>query len=87
VHTSSGDKGGIWEADASPEAYDGFSQLWKKMSKHLLTLYLEEICKSDAQSLQLNWAGATLIDGDYSNPTLRPLGRTALKYFSLQVLA
>jgi curli production assembly/transport component CsgG len=27
VHTSSGDKGGIWEADASPEAYDGFSQL------------------------------------------------------------
>jgi curli production assembly/transport component CsgG len=26
-------------------------------------------------------AGATLIDGDYSNPTLRPLGRTALKYF------
>jgi hypothetical protein len=25
----------------------------KKMSKHLLTLYLEEICKSDAQSLQL----------------------------------
>jgi curli production assembly/transport component CsgG len=31
------------------------------------------------QSLQLKWAEHT--DGDYSNPTLRSLGRTALKYF------
>jgi hypothetical protein len=40
---------------------------------------LEEICKSDAQSLQLNWAGATLID-DYSNP-IKTIRTNSFKIF------
>ena len=78
-----GIKGGIWEADASPEAIDEALVNYEKENEQALTnsLFGRNLQERRSKFAVEIGAGATLIDGDYSNPTLRPLGRTALKYF------
>jgi curli production assembly/transport component CsgG len=82
VHTSSGrDKGGIWEADASQELLMKLSTMKKNEQALTNSLFGRNLQERRSKFAVEIGAGATLIDGDYSNPTLRPLGRTALKYF------
>jgi curli production assembly/transport component CsgG len=55
------------------------------MSKHLTLLFGRNLQERRSKFAVEIGAGATLID--IIAILLRPLGRTALKYFSLQVLA
>ena len=78
-----GIKDGIWEADiAQPEK----DKLLKKYDKEnedaeVTAIYGRSLKERRSQFALEITGGTTLMDGDYSNPEPRPMGRGAIKYF------
>lgn len=73
----------IWQADATPsELYIAMKKYEKETEVADSTvLYGRNLFERRSKFAMEISGGATLMDGDYANPILRPMGEGALKYF------
>ncbi|WP_166919251.1 CsgG/HfaB family protein [Flavobacterium poyangense] len=73
----------IWQADATPsELYIAMKKYEKETEVADNTvLYGRNLFERRSKFAMEISGGATLMDGDYANPILRPMGEGALKYF------
>jgi curli biogenesis system outer membrane secretion channel CsgG len=78
-----GIKDGIWESDASKEVVESLMLKYKKENEDAdaTAIYGRKLTDKRSKFAIEFGSGLTLMDGDYSNPLLRPMGRGALKYF------
>lgn len=78
-----GIKDNIWEADAPKFEVDNLLKAYAEETKtaDVTSLYGRELENRRSKFAIEISGGATLMDGDYQDPLLRPFGRGALKYF------
>jgi curli biogenesis system outer membrane secretion channel CsgG len=78
-----GIKDNIWEAAAPKAEVDSLMLKYKEESEEagVTTIYGRSLKERRSKVAIEISGGATLIDGDYANPLLRPMGRGAVKYF------
>ncbi|MBF4484009.1 CsgG/HfaB family protein [Flavobacterium sp. CSZ] len=78
-----GIKDNIWEADAPKWQVDNLIKAYAEETKtaDVTALYGRELENRRSKFAIEISGGATLMDGDYQDPLLRPFGRGALKYF------
>jgi len=78
-----GIKDNIWEADAPKFEVDNLLKAYAEETKtaDVTALYGRELENRRSKFAIEISGGATLMDGDYQDPLLRPFGRGALKYF------
>lgn len=78
-----GIKDGIWEADISVPAKESLLKNYKNENEeaNVTAIYGRNLKQRRSKfGIEIS-GGTTLMDGDYSNPELRLMGRGALKYF------
>ena len=78
-----GIKDGIWEADVPKEEIDSVMSKYQKENEdaNATAIYGRKLTDRRSKFAIEFASGVTLMDGDYANPLLRPMGRGALKYF------
>ncbi|WP_369752354.1 CsgG/HfaB family protein [Flavobacterium sp. WC2409] len=78
-----GIKDGIWEADVPKAEIDSVMLKYKKENEDAdaTAIYGRKLTDRRSKFAIEFGSGVTLMDGDYANPLLRPMGRGALKYF------
>lgn len=78
-----GIKEGIWEADAPKPEIDSLLLKYEEENKEadVTAIYKRELKERRSRFAIEIAGGATLMDGDYASPLVRPMGRGALKYF------
>ncbi|NRS89179.1 curli production assembly/transport component CsgG [Flavobacterium sp. 7E] len=78
-----GIKEGIWEADAPKPEIDSLLLKYEEENKEadVTAIYNRELKERRSRFAIEIAGGATLMDGDYESPLVRPMGRGALKYF------
>ncbi|MBS7231011.1 hypothetical protein KHA90_08240 [Flavobacterium psychroterrae] len=78
-----GIKDNIWEADAPKDQVDNLIKAYNKESDAAeATALYGRVLENRRSKLAIEISGgATLMDGDYQDPLLRPFGRGALKFF------
>ena len=78
-----GIKDGIWEADVPKAEMDSVMLKYKKENEDAdaTAIYGRKLTDRRSKFAIEFGSGVTLMDGDYANPLLRPMGRGALKYF------
>ncbi|MFT7334278.1 MAG: curli biogenesis system outer membrane secretion channel CsgG [Porticoccaceae bacterium] len=78
-----GIKDGIWEADATEEDIESVMVKYKEENSEAdaTAIYGRELKDRRSKFAVEFSSGVTLMDGDYLNPLLRPMGRGAFKYF------
>lgn len=78
-----GIKDGIWEADAPKLQVDALMMKYKEENQEadVRAIYGRHLQERRSKFAIEFSGGTTLMDGDYPNPLLRPMGRGALKYF------